>query len=333
MKYSIILPVRNGGEYVKECVSSILSQTLNDFNLHVLDNCSTDGTLEWISSLNDERIRISPSDKPLSIEENFKRAISTSKNQFMTLIGHDDILLNNYLQVMDELIAEHPAASLYQTHFSYIDGMGKRIRECKPMNDVETAGDFLTSLLTNSIDIRGTGFMMRSEDYDALGGIPSYPNLLFADYELWLNLTKKSYKATATQNCFSYRLHQSTTSISPDVKLHQAFEQFIYFLKSLQNQDENLRNVIRKHGEQFLMVNCKGLSHRLLRTPIDKRDNLSVKTFLAKCKHYAQLLMTGDNFKPTSDISIWLAGVLDSSAVGRRLFLGFKRVYSRPVLK
>ena len=37
-KFSIILPVKNGGEYVKECVRSILSQTLNDFNLLVLDN-------------------------------------------------------------------------------------------------------------------------------------------------------------------------------------------------------------------------------------------------------------------------------------------------------
>ena len=37
-KFSIILPVKNGGKYVKECVKSILFQTLNDFNLLVLDN-------------------------------------------------------------------------------------------------------------------------------------------------------------------------------------------------------------------------------------------------------------------------------------------------------
>jgi glycosyltransferase involved in cell wall biosynthesis len=72
MKYSIILPVRNGGEYVKDCVSSILAQRLSAFNLHILDNYSTDGTLQWIESLNDSRIIIYPTKKPLSIEENWE---------------------------------------------------------------------------------------------------------------------------------------------------------------------------------------------------------------------------------------------------------------------
>ena len=118
MKYSIILPVRNGGEYVKECVHSILSQTLNDFNLIVLDNCSTDGTLQWIQSLHDERIIIYPSNKPLTIEENWARIKEVKKNEFMTLIGHDDLLCTDYLETMEALIAQHPSASLYQTHFT-----------------------------------------------------------------------------------------------------------------------------------------------------------------------------------------------------------------------
>ena len=40
----------------------------------------------------------------------------------MTVIGHDDLLDNNYLDVMNALIAKYPNASLYQTHFRYIDG-------------------------------------------------------------------------------------------------------------------------------------------------------------------------------------------------------------------
>lgn len=332
MKYSIVLPVRNGGAYVKECVHSILSQTLNDFTLHVLDNFSTDGTLRWISSLKDPRINIFPSEKSLTIEENWARIVGITKNEFVTLIGHDDILAKNYLQVMDELIAKHPDASLYQTHFSYIDSKGKNIRVCKPMNETETAKDFLTSFLTNNMDIMGTGFMMRSKDYDALGGIPDYPNLLFADFELWINLTRISYKATALQNCFSFRLHQSTTTVSPNVKLQKAFEQFIYFLQSLAQEDELLNDAIKANGEQFILNNCKGLSHRLLRTPRFKRDDLSVKIFIEKCKLFADILIPGNRFQPSSVFSIWLAKLLDSSSIGRNLFLTFKKIYSKPVL-
>lgn len=227
-RYSIILPVHNGGEYVKECVHSILSQTLNNFNLHILDNCSTDGTLQWAQSLTDDRIKIYSAQNSLTIEESWERILHLPKNEFITLIGHDDILSENYLEVMDELISRYPDASLYQAHFNYIDSKGKIIRACTPMKDRENAEEFLTSLLTNNFDIMGTGFMMRAADYDMLGGIPAYPNLLFADFELFVNLARINYKATSLQNCFSFRLHQSTTSVSPDIKIQQAFERFIY---------------------------------------------------------------------------------------------------------
>ncbi len=194
MKFSIILPVKNGGEYVKECVRSILAQTYPNFILHILENCSNDGTSEWLQTLHDERIIIIPSEKALSIEENWARILSIQRNEFMTIIGHDDLLDDNYLEVMKGLIHQYPDASLYQTHFNFIDAKGNFIRHCKPMKEKQTAAEFLSCFLQRNIDVNGTGFMMRSKDYDAIGGIPSYPNLLFADFELWIKLTSLNYK-------------------------------------------------------------------------------------------------------------------------------------------
>ena len=57
-KFSIILPVRNGGEYVKECINSILAQSYMGFELLVFDNNSSDGTLEWLNSIDDKRRRV-----------------------------------------------------------------------------------------------------------------------------------------------------------------------------------------------------------------------------------------------------------------------------------
>jgi GT2 family glycosyltransferase len=204
-RFSIILPVRNGGSHVKLCVGSILAQTIRHFNLIVLDNCSTDGTSEWLASLNDERIQLIPSGKSLTIEENWSRIRHIEKNEFITLIGHDDILLPDYLETMQQLIAAHPQATLYQAHFNYIDSNGTKLRSCKPMAAVEDDAAFLQSFLTGNIDIMGTGFMMRAKDYDAVGGIPAaYPNLLFADMELWLRLTMKGYKVTSPKYYQNY---------------------------------------------------------------------------------------------------------------------------------
>jgi len=330
-KYSIILPVRNGGGYVKECVTSILSQTNPDFHLQVLDNCSSDGTLEWLRSVNDERIKIYPAEQPLSIEDNWARIRSIQKNEFITLIGHDDLLDKNYLTVMNDLIGRHPNASLYQAHFRYIDSTGKTIRHCKPMDESQSAAEFLAAFLCGIIDTMGTGFMMRAVDYDQCGGIPAYPNLLFADFELWINLTSKAYKATAPDECFAFRLHQSMTTSSPDIKFHKAFEQFIAYLRRLKEDDE-LRKVIEKYAVSFIEFYCKGLSHRLLRTPKQQREGQTVSSFLRKCKQYADSLVPGNDFDPLARNSVRLAKQIDSNFLTRSMFLLFKKVRSKPVL-
>lgn len=332
-KFSIILPVRNGGEFVKECVISIMTQEFGDFELLVLDNCSTDGTSEWLKSITDTRIKIFCTDKPLSIEENWGRVLSLDKSEYMTLIGHDDILHSNYLLEMNRLITAYPDATLYQTHFNYIDSQSKIIRDCKPMLILESTDSLLDNCLKRNIDLMGTGFMMRSRDYNELGGIPDYPNLLFADFELWINLTKKGYKATSTENCFSFRVHNSTTSLSADFKMQQAFERFIRFLGNLGNENKRFETIIKRSASEFLEFYCRGFVHRVLRTPWSDRQGVSVKSTIEKFERFARQLDVLDTFRPRTKFSIWLAFQIDKSTLGRSLFLFWKKLFPRPVLR
>lgn len=330
--YSIILPVRNGGSYIKECVNSILSQSLNDFNLLVLDNASTDGTVEWLTSLHDERIKIYPAEKPLTIEENWARALTIPTNEFITLIGHDDILYRDYLLSMDGLIKKHPKATLYQTHFSYIDANGNVIKRCKPMAEVLLPHEFLMFSLESMIDLMGTGFMMRGNDYRAVGGIPpAYPNLLFADFELWMNLTLKGCMATAFEECFAFRKHLSTTAISPDVKMQAAFFMFTGYIKELKNKNALIDEAIARYAESFIRVYCKGLAHRLLRTPYKKRNGETVLSFVNRCKQAALEIDPKSTFAPEKQFSVKMAIWIDSNFITRGLFLLFKKIYSKPV--
>jgi len=329
--YSIILPVRNGGEYVKECINSILAQTYTGFNLIVLDNASTDGTLEWIRSIIDNRIVIHPSPVSLSIEDNWARITSVPKNEFMTCIGHDDILLPGYLEEMNRLITANPAAALYQTHFTYIDAQGMPIRDCKPMQPQLTAAAFLEQILTSSIDINGTGFMLRSSDYDAAGGIPLYPNLLFADFALWLEVTRRGGIAVSPGNYFQYRIHQSMTTVSTDEKFQSAVALYVNYLHSLK-EDPSLNTLINEHGPAMVANYCRSFAHRLLRTPLEKRKGLTVKRWVEKCRQMADKLIDNNSFDPGSVFAVKLAERIDSTAAGRNLFLLFKKIYKKPVL-
>jgi len=328
-KYSIILPVSNGGDYVKLCIDSILSQTIKDFDLIVLDNCSSDGTLEYIQSLSDDRIVIYPSSKPLTIEENWGRITGINTNEFITLIGHDDILYPDYLAEMERLINTYPKASLYQTHYTYINGKGRVIRKCKPMFEMEDGPSFLKSFLQFKIDIMGTGFMMRSADFKRLGGIPPYPNLILGDFELWVKLTNISFKVTSPKECFSYRVHQSTTLMTSNLKFQQAFECFVYFLASLKQQSVSFSDVINTYGRNYLLYQCRALSRRLLQSPKNKNDGLTIKLVIQKFKRYADLLGCGTNFEPTALPTVFISKLLDRNALGRFTFLILDRIYNK----
>lgn len=331
-KFSIILPVKNGGDYLKECVNSILSQTYTNFNLLILENCSTDNTLNWLMSLHDDRIKIYPSSESLVIEENWARVLSIPKNEFMTLIGHDDILLPNYLQVMNDLIIKYPDASLYQAHFNYIDSVGNVIRHCKKMNETQYPEEVLGNFMSSNTDVLGTGFMMRSEDYNNTGGIPQYPSLLFADFELWINLSRKGFLAVTQENTFAFRIHQSTTSTSSDLKMLEAFDCFIKYLEKLQHQDKKFLDVITDKINLLLNFYCRGLTSRLIRSSLKKRNGLLVKQVIKRFENYAIGFPASKKFNPFNNLTILLAYIIDSNFITRFLFLVFKKTYSKPLV-
>lgn len=312
---------------MKECVSSIISQTYRDFNLVVLDNCSTDGTLKWLYSLKDNRIVIYESEKSLSIEDNWRKIISVPKNEYITLIGHDDLLEPYYLDTMNQLIQKHPSASLYQTHFQYIDEAGLLLRNCKPMDEIQYAHEFLACFMCETINSTGTGYMMRSKDYESVGGMDcNFDNLIFADYALWIDLALKNYKATSVEIAFKYRIHNSVSKTTGGQEYQQAFEKFLNFIIDRSKKDNKIKMITERYGKTMLLYYCESLSHRLIKTPSNQREIL-VSEFIDKCNKYAALIIPGQDFKPSNKFRINIARKLDNSALGRNLFLFFRKMF------
>ena len=320
-KYSIILPVRNGGEYLKECVNSILAQTFVHFNLIVLDNCSTDGTVQWLEQIADDRILIYSSTTSLSIEENWARITTVEKNEFITLIGHDDLLAPDYLQSMEALIARFPQATLYQTHFNFINSRGGVIRSSQPMPSTLTAPDFCQSVLSGKFDITGTGFMCRSADYDAVGGIPLFEKLLFADYALWLLIAARSFVAVHAGNCSSFRVHQNTSQTTNHAIYIKALGTFVEYLKQQAHQ-EVYATVIPAMAPQFIRNYAASLADKLLRVPTKDRQGFSVKGIYATANQWCKELSgkaSAQTYLPANAANR-LALLIDTNAPGRWFF-------------
>ena len=86
-KFTIIIPSYNGGLYLQQCVQSVLSQTYRDLELAVLEDGSTDGSLEWLQSLDDGRLKIYPVSDNVGIVENWARILEIPKGEYMTILG------------------------------------------------------------------------------------------------------------------------------------------------------------------------------------------------------------------------------------------------------
>jgi hypothetical protein len=123
------------------------------------------------------------------------------------------------------------------------------------------------------------------------------------------------------------------TTQSADIKYHHAFERFIHFLVHLRNSNAAFKNVIEQYSQAYLLFYCQGLSHRLLRTPIDKRQGLSINKFIEQCKGYSRALGIEDRFHPTKNMSINAAKWIDRFSFSRALFLRFKKMFPKPLLK
>lgn len=254
-KFSVVLAVRNGWPYVQECVESVLAQRYPHFELIVLDNQSTDQTVSWLKSLSDSRIRFYSSSSPLSMVDSWARVVGVEKQEYMTLIGHDDMLDPGFLIGINQLIDRNPDAKLYQTGLRLIDSSGRKIRSCKPVPVSETPAQYLEGRFTYRRDITGTGIVMRSADYDRLGGLPAFERLFFADDALWLSLMEAGYKAHDPTELCSVRMHakkESTTKPSAWRSLLLGLNQFSDFLHEYAERDAEAQAVVAKHFAAFV---------------------------------------------------------------------------------
>ncbi|MEJ7768869.1 MAG: hypothetical protein WKF89_13725, partial [Chitinophagaceae bacterium] len=196
---------------------------------------------------------------------------------------------------------------------------------CMPMDEIQYAHEFLSCQLSRTMESMGTGYVMRSRDYDAVGGIPPYyPNLIFADYELWVRLIRIGFKATTFTECFSYRLHESLSRTTNGMQYQDAFGRYIYFIHGLLKHDHAISEAVERYGKGMLMYFCESLSHRLLKTPREHRS-LRVTDFIEQCKTYATQIIPGQSFEPMNNNRIKIAARLDQSGLGRTIFKVYKK--------
>jgi len=92
------MPTWNGEPFVADALQSVLAQGYGDFELLVLDDASTDGTLDVVSGLRDARIRIHRNRRRLGLAANWNRCLELAGGEYVKLFFQDDLLAPDGLE-------------------------------------------------------------------------------------------------------------------------------------------------------------------------------------------------------------------------------------------
>ncbi|WP_052501456.1 glycosyltransferase family 2 protein [Thiomicrospira microaerophila] len=122
--FSVVMPLYNKRNHVKETIESVFAQTFQDFEIVVVNDGSTDDSAEVVASIDDPRIRlIHQQNAGVSVARN--NGIKQANADYIAFLDADDIWLPEFLQTIYDLIQSYPDAGLYATSYflKNLDGM------------------------------------------------------------------------------------------------------------------------------------------------------------------------------------------------------------------
>ncbi|CAC5346041.1 MULTISPECIES: glycosyltransferase [Planktothrix] len=207
---SVIIPVFNGEKTIYYTIESVLNQTFTDFELIIINDGSTDSTLDIISSINDSRIKFfSYPNGNQAVSRN--RGMTHAKGKYIAFLDADDLWTPDKLEMQYQALQDHPEAAVAYSWTDYIDESSQFLR-CGSHKTVN--GDAYPNLLVVNILENGSNPLIRRQALVEVGNFN--PDFTPAeDWDMWLRLAKKYQFITIPRPQILYR--QSSQSASANV--------------------------------------------------------------------------------------------------------------------
>ena len=120
-------------EYLQEAIDSILNQTYRNFELIIIDDCSQDESVDYIKSINDNRVRLLINDKNSGPAVTRNRGLEVAKGKYIAIMDSDDISMPTRLEKQVAYMEMNPDVFVCGTWFEKF-GVENKIR--KPVRNV-----------------------------------------------------------------------------------------------------------------------------------------------------------------------------------------------------
>ena len=169
---SVTIPVFNRAHLVGHTIESVLKQDFQDFNLIIVDDASTDDTVDVVRSFlqRDSRIQLFVNEKNLGLTRNWNRCLELATGPLVQILQSDDLIDPDYLSLVSNFFEKGPETGFVASKCRYVGFNGELIDPGRPeASRLYSAGDeAITALLLGGFP-HVSSIVMRRECYEKLG--------------------------------------------------------------------------------------------------------------------------------------------------------------------
>ncbi len=236
-KVSVCIPTYNYGRFIADAIDSVLAQSFADFELIVVDNCSTDDTGRIVASFigRDSRVSYHRNDMNIGMVPNWNRCLEYAKGEFVKILCADDLLAPTCLERSVQVMEENPAVVLVTTAREFFNNTVSSVVGYGDRDMVVDGTEAITHCLQHgnlgepsAVLFRSAGLQRQfSADY-----------LQAADMEMWFSLLEGGAMGYLHEPLTKIRLHPDQTThentrtlaiVEDELRLQETYERYVQY--------------------------------------------------------------------------------------------------------
>lgn len=205
---SILMPVYNTANYLREAIDSMLAQTYGDFELIVLDDCTPDESPAILDTYTDERIVRYRGERNVGLANVLNVGMDMARGKYIARMDSDDISEPNRLQIQYDYLESHPDVDLVSVAMQQFGADNRLMRYDNPTEAIKFNALFFSPILHASS-------VWRREKFDALRFEQDY--VPAEDYRMWTRALMAGLKMRNLPDVlYRYRMHTAQATQQAD---------------------------------------------------------------------------------------------------------------------
>jgi glycosyltransferase involved in cell wall biosynthesis len=229
---SVCIATYNGARHLAEQLNSILPQMSVDDELVVVDDASKDGTVAYLLSLGDSRIRTYFNTENLGHVQSFAKSIGLARHPYILMADQDDVWLDGRLGAMRDAL--DAGFSLVSTNSEFMDGDGRMIPPLHPDLVEKESSRFVSNIVrifTGKAYYYGCAMGLRKELCQLVLPIPDYVE----SHDLWIAMAANAAGSNLhlERRTLCRRIHGRNASVVSRSLVHKLRSRTIFVLSLL----------------------------------------------------------------------------------------------------